>query len=88
MALGDDGFLAGFSSFGDLGPDVLDQCGDGGHAADDYARVDLHHAMPSLAAHLLSRETDVREDEDRGKVPGRILRVKEPDSIVQCQNTG
>lgn len=55
MAVGDDGFLAGFSSFGDLGPDILNQSGDGGHAADDDACVDLHHAVPNLAAHLLSR---------------------------------
>lgn len=45
MAGGGFRFWTGFSSFGDLGSDVLDQGRNGGHATDNDTGVDLHHTM-------------------------------------------
>lgn len=46
-------FLTGFSTPGDLGADVLDESGHGGHATNNDAGVNLHHAAPRLAVNVL-----------------------------------
>ena len=43
--IGDDRLMTSFPSLGDLGADVLNEGGDGGHTADDDARIYFHNPV-------------------------------------------